>query len=159
MNEYGQKRPIFSGPPNRAAQAARNPLLQSSEAFNELKFRLHQRLIEELDPSKLEGGDVHKARDVVEAAARALIASEMPGVVGDGPCAEIGRCEPAVARGQLDQLGDPPGIHRAMRQPVRDVLARKLGRTRFVVTGAGVVDRIVVKHRQRCFARLRPTGA
>ena len=57
MNEFGQRRPIFAGPPPRNGAGTRNPLLQSSEAFNELKFRLHSRLIEELDPSKLESGD------------------------------------------------------------------------------------------------------
>ena len=50
MNEFGQRRPIFAPAPSRGP-ATRNPLLQSSEAFNELKFRLHQRLIEELDPT------------------------------------------------------------------------------------------------------------
>jgi energy-coupling factor transporter ATP-binding protein EcfA2 len=52
-------------------------LLQSSEAFNELKFRLHQRLIEDLDPSKLDG-EQSRAREIVEGAARAIISSEMP---------------------------------------------------------------------------------
>ncbi len=81
MNDFGQRRPIFAPPPLRTA-ATRNPLLQSSEAFNELKFRLHQRLIEELEPSKLESGDAHRTREIVEAASRAIIAAEMPGVVG-----------------------------------------------------------------------------
>ena len=48
MNDFGQRRPMFAPPPARGP-ATRNPLLQSSEAFNELKFRLHQRLIEELE--------------------------------------------------------------------------------------------------------------
>src|SRR5436190_15192085 len=86
------RRPGFGGPgnvpPGRPAPggvggpATRNPLLQSSEAFNELKFRLHQRLIEELDPAKLESSDTGSARHAVEGAARAVIANEMPGVVG-----------------------------------------------------------------------------
>ena len=81
MNEGfgGQRRPMFAPPPNRGA--SRNPLLQSSEAFNELKFRLHQRLIEDLDPTKLDA-EQGRARELVEGAARAIIASEMPGVVG-----------------------------------------------------------------------------
>ena len=82
MNDsMGQRRPPFT-PPSARGQATRNPLLQSSEAFNELKFRLHQRLIEELDPSKIDGGEGQKAREVVESAARAVVAAEMPGVVG-----------------------------------------------------------------------------
>ena len=57
-------------------------LLQTSEALTELKYKLHQRLIEELDPSKLDGLDPAKARDAVESSARALISQEMPGIVG-----------------------------------------------------------------------------
>jgi len=57
-------------------------LLQTSEALTELKYKLHQRLIEELDPAKLDGLDPIKAREAVETAARTLIAQEMPGIVG-----------------------------------------------------------------------------
>ena len=55
---------------------------QSVEAVNELKFTLHQRLIEELDPSKLQGLEPDRAREAVVAAAKSLIAQEMPGIVG-----------------------------------------------------------------------------
>src|ERR1700693_5596458 len=55
---------------------------QSMEAVNELKFTLHQRLIEELDPTKLQGLEPERSRDAVVAAARSLIAQEMPGIVG-----------------------------------------------------------------------------
>ena len=82
MNDSGAQKPVFTSPPANKGQATRNPLLQSSEAFNELKFRLHQRLIEELDPSKIEAGDSPKGRELVEGASRAIIAAEMPGVVG-----------------------------------------------------------------------------
>jgi pilus assembly protein CpaF len=57
-------------------------LSQNVVAINELKFTLHQRLIEELDPNKLEGLGKDKAREAVEQAARTLIAQEMPGIVG-----------------------------------------------------------------------------
>jgi pilus assembly protein CpaF len=57
-------------------------LLQTNEALTELKYKLHQRLIEELDPSKLDGLEPAKAREAVESSARALIAEEMPGIVG-----------------------------------------------------------------------------
>jgi pilus assembly protein CpaF len=56
--------------------------IRSSEALNELTYKLHQRLIEELDPSKLEGLEPDKARAAVETAARTLIAQDMPGIVG-----------------------------------------------------------------------------
>jgi pilus assembly protein CpaF len=55
---------------------------RSSEALNELTYKLHQRLIEELDPTKLDGLEPEKARAAVETAARTLIAQEMPGIVG-----------------------------------------------------------------------------
>ena len=57
-------------------------LSQNVVALNELKFTLHQRLIEELDPNKLEGLGTEKAREAVEQAARTLISQEMPGIVG-----------------------------------------------------------------------------
>ncbi len=57
-------------------------LLQTSEALTELKYKLHQRLIEELDPAKLDGLDPIKAREAVETSARTLISQEMPGIVG-----------------------------------------------------------------------------
>jgi pilus assembly protein CpaF len=57
-------------------------LSQNVVALNELKFTLHQRLIEELDPNKLEGLGKEKAREAVEQAARTLVAQEMPGIVG-----------------------------------------------------------------------------
>jgi pilus assembly protein CpaF len=56
--------------------------IRSSEALNELTYKLHQRLIEELDPTKLEGLEPDKARAAVETAARTLIAQDMPGIVG-----------------------------------------------------------------------------
>jgi pilus assembly protein CpaF len=67
------------------AEAAERPFQrrsQSIEAVNELKFTLHQRLIEELDPTKLQGLAPDRAREAVIAAARSLIAQEMPGIVG-----------------------------------------------------------------------------
>jgi pilus assembly protein CpaF len=66
-----------AGVPNRPGQLSQNVV-----ALNELKFTLHQRLIEELDPNKLEGLGKEKAREAVEQAARTLIAQEMPGIVG-----------------------------------------------------------------------------
>ena len=129
MNDYGAaRRPIFSSPPTRGP-AARNPLLQSSEAFNELKFRLHQRLIEELDPSKLEGGEGHKARDVVEGAARALIASEMPGVVGfsrDELIAAV--CDEILGFGPIEPLLQDPGVSEVMVNAPDTVYFEKEGR-------------------------------
>ena len=56
--------------------------IRSGEALNELTYKLHQRLIEELDPGKLEGLEQDKARAAVETAARTLIGQEMPGIVG-----------------------------------------------------------------------------
>src|SRR3990172_7380573 len=62
---------------NRPGQMSQNVV-----ALNELKFTLHQRLIEELDPNKLEGLGKEKGREAVEQAARTLVAQEMPGIVG-----------------------------------------------------------------------------
>jgi len=51
-------------------------------ALDELKFNLHGRLIQELDPSKLDDLEPAKRREAVESAARTLIAQEFPGIVG-----------------------------------------------------------------------------
>jgi pilus assembly protein CpaF len=129
VNEFGQRRPIFAPPAGRGAAATRNPLLQSSEAFNELKFRLHQRLIEELDPNKIENGDSHKAREVVEAAARAVIASEMPGVVGfsrDELIAAV--CDEILGYGPIEPLLQDPTISEIMVNAPDTVYFEKEGR-------------------------------
>ena len=81
MSQFSwQARRGAGGPeaPDRAA-ARRG---QGTEAVNELKFTLHQRLIEELDPTKLQGLERERAREAVEAAARQIIQQEMPGIVG-----------------------------------------------------------------------------
>lgn len=119
------RRPGFGGPgnvpPGRpgpsvvGGPATRNPLLQSSEAFNELKYRLHQRLIEELDPTKIENPDPIKAREVVDAAARQLIATEMPGVVGfsrDELVAAV--CDEILGLGPIEPLLQDPAVSEVM---------------------------------------------
>ena len=83
-----QARKIQPGGVTGSGGGANNPasrpgqLSQNVVALNELKFTLHQRLIEELDPNKLEGLGKEKAREAVEQAARTLVAQEMPGIVG-----------------------------------------------------------------------------
>ena len=134
MNEgFSQKRSIFAAPPQRpgpgGSGGARNPLLQSSEAFNELKFRLHQRLIEELDASKIEGGNTAKAREVVEGAAKSIIASEMPGVVGfsrDELIAAV--CDEILGFGPLEPLLQDPSISEVMVNGAETVYFEKEGR-------------------------------
>ena len=129
VNEFGQRRPIFSPAQPRGGAATRNPLLQSSEAFNELKFRLHQRLIEELDPTKIENGDSQKARDAVESAARALIQSEMPGVVGfsrDELIAAV--CDEILGYGPITPLLDDPTVSEVMVNSTDTVYFEKDGR-------------------------------
>ncbi len=114
MNDFGQRRPLFAQPPARGP-GARNPLLQSSEAFNELKFRLHQRLIEELDPGKLDGGESQKSREIVEGAARTIIAQEMPGVVGfsrDELIAAV--CDEILGYGPIEPLLQDPTVSEVM---------------------------------------------
>jgi pilus assembly protein CpaF len=112
---FGPTGSVPPGRPGVGGTSARNPLLQSSEAFNELKYRLHQRLIEELDPSKIENPDPIKAREVVDAAARQLIASEMPGVVGfsrDELVAAV--CDEILGLGPIEPLLQDPGVSEVM---------------------------------------------
>ncbi|MGB6895230.1 MAG: hypothetical protein WBF37_04730, partial [Dehalococcoidia bacterium] len=72
-----KRTPVEGSGLGRGAGTAYNPA-----ALDDLKFTLHQRLIEELDPSKLDGLEPAKAREAVESAARTLIAQEFPGVLG-----------------------------------------------------------------------------
>jgi len=78
----GQGGSAANGGPTPSSFSRPGQLSQNVVALNELKFTLHQRLIEELDPNKLEGLGREKAREAVEQAARTLIAQEMPGIVG-----------------------------------------------------------------------------
>jgi pilus assembly protein CpaF len=134
VNDYGQRRPAPGNQPPGIAggnrnQPTRNPLLQSSEAFNELKFRLHQRLIEELDASKIENPDSPKAREVVESAAKALIQTEMPGVVGfsrDELIAAV--CDEILGYGPIQPLLQDPGISEVMVNAPETVYFEKEGR-------------------------------
>ncbi|MNM58012.1 hypothetical protein D3C81_692310 [compost metagenome] len=61
--------------------------------------------------------------------------------------------------GQLDQFGHAVRIHARIRQPALDRGDGQLRRTQLVVAAPCFVDRIVVQHRQRHFARLFPAGA
>jgi len=129
VNDFGQRRPVFASPPARNGPAARNPLLQSSEAFNELKFRLHQRLIEELEPSKIDNQEPHRAREVVEAASRAIISSEMPGVVGfsrDELIAAV--TDEILGYGPIQPLLDDPTVSEVMVNSPDTVYFEKEGR-------------------------------
>jgi pilus assembly protein CpaF len=79
--QYQGKR-VGSGGDGYGRGSTAGGAVRSSEALNELTYKLHQRLIEELDPTKLDGLEPEKARAAVETAARTLIAQEMPGIVG-----------------------------------------------------------------------------
>ncbi|MBI4570734.1 MAG: CpaF family protein [Chloroflexi bacterium] len=101
----------------------------SAEAVNELKFTLHQRLIEELDPSKLQGLDPDRAREAVVAAARSLIAQEMPGIVGavrdelvDAVADEV------LGLGPIEPLVNDPSISEIMVNAPDQVFYEKEGR-------------------------------
>lgn len=129
MNDFGQRRPVFATPPPRTGPAARNPLLQSSEAFNELKFRLHQRLIEELEPSKIDSHDPNRAREMVEAASRAIISAEMPGVVGfsrDELIAAV--TDEILGYGPIEPLLQDPTVSEVMVNSPDTVYFEKEGR-------------------------------
>src|SRR3972149_12146611 len=89
---------------------------QNAEAVNELKFTLHQRLIEELDPSKLQGLDPDRAREAVVAAARTLIAQEMPGIVGAVRDELVDAvADEGLGLGPIQALRNDPAISGTMR--------------------------------------------
>ncbi|MGB2694593.1 MAG: CpaF family protein [Dehalococcoidia bacterium] len=102
---------------------------QSTEAVNELKFTLHQRLIDELDPSKLQGLQPERAREAVEAAARTLISQEMPGIVGtvrDELVAAV--ADEVLGLGPIEILVKDPSISEIMVNDTDQVFYEKEGR-------------------------------
>ena len=102
---------------------------QSAEAVNELKYTLHQRLIEELDPSKLEGLEPGRAREAVESAARTLIGQEMPGIVGavrDELVAAVS--DEVLGLGPIEALARDPAISEIMVNDVDQIFYEKDGR-------------------------------
>ena len=124
----------FSWQPRQSggAQAPERPFQrrgQSTEAVNELKFTLHQRLIEELDPSKLQGLEPERAREAVVVAARSLIAQEMPGIVGavrddlvDAVADEV------LGLGPVESLINDPAVSEVMVNAEDQVFYEKEGR-------------------------------
>ncbi|MCH7511138.1 MAG: CpaF family protein [Chloroflexi bacterium] len=102
---------------------------QSAEAVNELKYTLHQRLIEELDPSKLEGLEPGRAREAVESAARTLIVQEMPGIVGavrDELVAAVS--DEVLGLGPIESLARDPAISEIMVNDIDQIFYEKDGR-------------------------------
>jgi len=124
----------FSWQPRRTggADAAERPSQrrrQSTEAVNELKFTLHQRLIEELDPAKLQGLEPDRAREAVVVAARTLIAQEMPGIVGavrDELVASV--VDEVLGLGPIEPLILDPAITEVMVNAPDQVFYEKEGR-------------------------------
>ena len=95
---------------------------QSAEAVNELQYTLHQRLIEELDPSKLEGLESGRAREAGESAARTLIGQEMPGIVGtvrDELVAAVS--DEVLGLGPIEALAKDPSISEIMVNDVDQI--------------------------------------
>jgi pilus assembly protein CpaF len=106
-----------------------NNLSQNVVALNELKFTLHQRLIEELDPNKLEGLGKDKAREAVEQAARTLIAQEMPGIVGTTRDELVSAvADEVLGFGPLEPLLRDPSISEVMVNSPDTVFYEKEGR-------------------------------
>jgi len=102
---------------------------QGTEAVNELKFTLHQRLIEELDPAKLQGLEPDRARDAVVVAARTLIGQEMPGIVGavrDELVASV--VDEVLGLGPIEPLILDPAITEIMVNAPDQVFYEKEGR-------------------------------
>ena len=102
---------------------------QSAEAVDELKITLHQRLIEELDPVKLQGLEPEQAREAVVVAARALISQEMPGIVGsvrDDLVAAV--ADEVLGLGPIEGLINEPAVSEVMVNAPDEVFYEKEGR-------------------------------
>ncbi len=119
------RRPTTVEPPERSAPRRG----QSTEAVNELKFTLHQRLIEELDPSKLQGLESERAREAVENAARSIIGQEMPGIVGavrDELVEAV--ADEVLGLGPIEMLVKDPDVSEIMVNDADQVFYEKEGR-------------------------------
>jgi pilus assembly protein CpaF len=113
-----------NGSLNRPGQLSQNVV-----ALNELKFTLHQRLIEELDPNKLEGLGKEKAREAVEQAARTLVAQEMPGIVGTTRDELVSAvADEVLGFGPLEPLLRDPSISEVMVNSPDTIYYEKEGR-------------------------------
>ena len=130
-----QARKIQPGGVTGGGSGANNPVSRPSQisqnvvALNELKFTLHQRLIEELDPNKLEGLGKEKAREAVEQAARTLIAQEMPGIVGTTRDELVSAvADEVLGLGPLEPLLRDPTISEIMVNHPDTVFYEKEGR-------------------------------
>ncbi len=102
---------------------------QSADAVDELKIKLHQRLIEELDPAKLKGLEPEQAREAVVVAARALISQEMPGIVGsvrDELVASV--ADEVLGLGPIEGLINEPAVSEVMVNAPDEVFYEKEGR-------------------------------
>ncbi|MCH7698422.1 MAG: CpaF family protein [Chloroflexi bacterium] len=102
---------------------------QSADAVDELKVKLHQRLIEELDPAKLKGLEPDRAREAVVVAARALISQEMPGIVGgvrDDLIAAV--ADEVLGFGPIEGLINEPAVSEIMVNAPDEVFYEKEGR-------------------------------
>ena len=102
---------------------------QSADAVDELKITLHQRLIEELDPTKLKGLEPERAREAVVVAARALIAQEMPGIVGgvrDDLVTAV--ADEVLGLGPIEALINEPAVSEVMVNAPDEVFYEKEGR-------------------------------
>jgi pilus assembly protein CpaF len=116
--------PGGNGAFNRPGQLSQNVV-----ALNELKFTLHQRLIEELDPNKLEGLGKEKAREAVEQAARTLVAQEMPGIVGTTRDELVSAvADEVLGFGPLEPLLRDPSISEVMVNSPDTIFYEKEGR-------------------------------
>ena len=102
---------------------------QSADAVDELKITLHQRLIEELDPTKLQGLEPDKAREAVVVAARTLISQEMPGIVGGVRDDLIaGVADEVLGLGPIEGLLNEPAVSEIMVNAPDEVFYEKEGR-------------------------------
>ncbi len=124
-----QSRKPQPGAGGGASFARPGQLAQNVVALNELKFTLHQRLIEELDPNKLEGLGKDKAREAVEQAARTLVAQEMPGIVGTTRDELVSAvADEVLGFGPIEPLLRDPSISEVMVNHPDTVFYEKEGR-------------------------------
>jgi pilus assembly protein CpaF len=109
MNEYGVRYPVTSGDGEEPEEEA-----FPSEDLD-LVFKVHQRLLQDMDLRAVERLEPERAREAVEAVARALVGEVAPATYGEERERLIRRViDEAVALGPIEPLVTDPSISEVM---------------------------------------------
>lgn len=112
---YPREDPKAEPQPQPQAPVMVLPASEAAEDQSELIYRLHQRLIRELDAAQLQTLEPDRARQAVEAAARTIIGHEAPGVFGELRDEVVSAvADEVLGFGPIDPLVRDPSVSEVM---------------------------------------------